>query len=311
MKDIFLILGGNGFVGNGVMKAMSEEKFKIRCIDMVLPKENEIILGVEYIVGDIYDEAFFINALDNVDTVLNFISTTMPNSGEISLEKEIYSTLKMQNYILKKMADAGVSRYVFPSSGGAIYGDKDNETAHEDDKLFPKTPYGVGKKMCEDIISYYSEKCGISAYIFRIGNVYGSTNYRKKAQGVIDVFIQNALLNEEICIWGNAEKSVRDYVYMEDVSNAICQALKVKREGINIYNIGTGIGTSLKEIIDIISKMLKRELKIVYKGDMASGVSAIVLSNEKIRKEIGWKPTVSLEEGIKNTIVKKQSLLKY
>ena len=101
MKDIFLILGGNGFVGNGVMKAMSEEKFKIRCIDMVLPKENEIIPGVEYIVGDIYDEAFFINALDNVDTVLNFISTTMPNSGEISLEKEIYSTLKMQNYIFK------------------------------------------------------------------------------------------------------------------------------------------------------------------------------------------------------------------
>lgn len=309
MDNTILVMGGNGFVGFSVIKELVERGIHVKCLDKTQPEDTFRFISVEYCVGDIWDKNFLRRTLSGVDCVMDFVATSMPNTGDISLYNEINNTLKYHDYVLSMLKNSDVHKYIFPSSGGAIYGDKKSGFAYETDVLKPTTPYGVGKKMAEDIIQYYYEKWSISSCILRIGNVYGSPRIRSKAQGVIDVFTQNALRGEAITIWGNAMSSIRDYIYLDDVAKAIADISQKGFDDLRIYNIGTGIGTKLVQIIDLIEQKLGKEIKCEYKGSMASGISTIVLSNEKIRHEMGWQPKVSLEDGIQRTINIKRALL--
>ena len=305
-----LILGGNGFIGYTLIKELAGRGLSIRSVDRDYPDEEIRIDSVEYYTGDIWDKTFLYNALNGIEMVYDFIATTMPNTKDVSLENEIDNTLRYHNYILSNMYESGVKYYVFPLSGGAIYGNT-NKLAEEEDELMPTTPYGVGKQMTEALINYYSHRCGINAYIFRIGNVYGSSTLRKKPQGVVDIFIQRALKNEPLIIWGNAKNVIRDYIYLEDVVKIIADVTEENRLGIEVYNVGTGKGTSLEKLIKIIENEINRILVVEYKTEMASGIDSIVLSNEKLKKTIGKLDITELEDGIRNTINRKRKLLEH
>lgn len=309
MDNTVIVIGGNGFIGFSVIIELLRRKINVKYLDINWPEDQFRYDSVEYCIGDIWDNKFFQKALKGVSCVMDFVSTSMPNTNDISLNNEINNTLRYHDYILSTMNYCNISKYIFPSSGGAIYGNKEFGFAYETDVLRPTTPYGVGKQMTEEIIRYYYEKCGISACILRIGNVYGSPRIRSKAQGVIDVFIQNALRGEKITIWGNARSSVRDYIYLEDVAVSIADICQTDFSDLRIYNVGTGIGTNLMQIINLIEEKLGKEVQCDYKEFMASGINSIVLSNDKIANEIGWKAKVSLDEGIRRTIETKRSLL--
>lgn len=308
MKRKCLVLGGNGFIGYTVTKELVRRGIMVRSVDKYYPDDKFRITDVEYCTGDVWDRSFLGTVLDDVETIYDFIATTMPNTNDISLENEIDNTLRYHNYILSLMNDKNIGNYVFPSSGGAIYGNTVG-FATEDDNLMPTTPYGVGKQISEEIIKYYAHKCGINAYIFRIGNVYGSTTFRKKPQGVVDIFIQRALQNKPIIIWGNAENVVRDYVYLEDVASTIVEVTAKPISGVETYNIGTGKGTCLKDLIRIIEREIGHHISAEYKADMASGIDSIVLSPEKIFRNIGKRNMLTLEDGIKKTIGIKRQLM--
>ena len=309
MNNNILVIGGNGFIGFSVIKELVKRGSRVKCLDQNRPEDQFKFPSVEYCIGDIWDNNFLQKTLVGVDCVMDFVSTSMPNTNDITLNNEISNTLRYHDYILSSLKYSNVCKYIFPSSGGAISGNKESAFAYEGDVLRPTTPYGVGKKMTEEIIQYYYEKCGISSCILRIGNVYGSPRIRSKAQGVIDVFTQNALRGETIKIWGNAISTVRDYINLEDVAEAIVEISQKEFNDLRIYNVGTGIGTNLVRIIELIGKNLDKEMKCEYKESMASGINSIVLSNKKIRDEIGWKPKISLEEGIQRTISTKRALL--
>lgn len=309
MSGRCLLLGGNGFVGFGVLNALVDTGKEVRCVVRKYPEDAMFIKGVEYYIGDVTDQNFLTNALQNVDIVFDFISTSMPNAGYNGLKNEIDLTLLHIDRLLSTMVENGVTKYVFPSSGGAIYGDKLYTKALESDHLAPKTPYGVGKRMCETIIQYYYERFGIDSCIFRIGNIYGSKRYREKMQGVIDVFVQNALQRKPITIWGKAEESIRDYIYIEDAAKAIILPADKMKKGVSIYNVGSGIGTSLSEIIGTIETTIGENVKVIHEQGMSSGLSKIILSTNKIYEEYGWEALISLKEGIMKTAESKSKLL--
>ena len=303
-----LVLGGNGFIAQPVIKNLIAHGNVVRTIDRTVPDGSKRINGVEHCIGDIYDTNLLNSAFEGVDIVYDFVSTTMPNSNSISAENEINSTLRYYDYILSSMYTAGVKNYVFPSSGGAVYGDINEKEATESTDLRPVTTYGLGKYLSEKIIEYYCRRLGMNSCILRIGNVYGSLSYRSKAQGVIDIFVQKALENKEICVWGNAENSIRDYIHLDDVSDAIVTVTEKPFFGIHIYNIASGKGTSLKSIIDIIQEKLDKPIQICYKNNQFSGINRSVLSIEKIKKDFGWQPKISIEQGIEKTIKSKQEI---
>lgn len=309
MNDSCLVLGGHGFLGYYVTKELLNSHKHIRCIVRRNISNEERLPDVEYVVGDAFNTDTLKACLNGIDSVYSFVSTSLPNNGEKDLENEIRLTLNSLDIILKTMVEMNVKNFVFPSSGGAIYGDRNREAVSEETKLEPKTAYGVGKQLCEDIIGFYCRKHGMNATVCRIGNVYGSERMRDKPQGVIDVFVQAALNNEPLKIWGDAGKSVRDYIHLEDAAKAIVSATAMKPKGMNVFNVGTGVGTSLEEIIIAIEETMGMQLKIERIPQKTSGVSQIVLDCSRLKQFSGWEYSISIKDGICRTIDSKKRLM--
>lgn len=307
MNGRALVIGATGLLGYGITHELNKRGWKVRAIG----KENLIgsdvfPANVEYICGDFYDETFLSKVLKDIDKVFFFLSSTFPSTSTDSLELEISRTLRGMDYLLRKMRDDGITEIVFPSSGGTIYGDMESGIAQENDELKPTTPYGVGKMMCEDVLRFYSQ-FGISSTILRVGNVYGSPLARTTTQGVIEVFVQKALRGETATIWGNALTNVRDYIFMDDFAEAVAKIGENKSEGVEIYNLSSGIGTTLEEIIEAINKSCEKPLKVKHiQNDAAASIRRIVLDMTKFKEKTGWEPKYDIEAGIAETIKRKQ-----
>lgn len=304
-----LVIGATGLLGYGITHELVNTGWSVRAIG----KENLISDkafpdSVEYLCGDFYDEAFLSSALIGIDKVFYFLSSTFPSTSTDSLELEISRTINGLDYLLRMMRNNNVFDIVFPSSGGTIYGDVESGIAHETDILNPITPYGVGKKICEDILRFYSQ-FGISSTILRVGNVYGSPLARTTTQGVIDVFVQKALRNETATVWGDALANVRDYIFVDDFSAAVANIGKYKTNGVEIYNLSSGVGTTLQQIIETINKYSGTALLVKrIENNSASSIKRIVLDMQKFKNKTGWEPRFSIDTGIEETIKRKQQM---
>lgn len=309
MKGNTLVIGATGLLGYGITHELYKTGWNVRAIG----KENLVASsvfpeGVEYICGDFYDETFLTNCLNDIDKVFFFLSSTFPSTSTDSLELEISRTLNGLDYLLRKMRNVGINDIVFPSSGGTVYGDVESGVAKETDMLKPTTPYGTGKMMCEDVLRFYSQ-FGISSTILRVGNVYGSPLARTTTQGVIEVFVQKALRGETATIWGNALSNVRDYIFIDDFAEAVAKIGEHKSEGVQIYNLSSGVGTTLEEIIEAINQCIEQPLKVKYvKNDVTSSIKRIVLDMSRFKKKTGWNPKYDIENGIIATIDRKKNM---
>lgn len=309
MNKNALVIGATGLLGYGITRELNKTGWNVRAIGKRELVNTHIFPDdVEYIAGDFYDETFLSSMLKDIDTVFFFISSTFPSTSSNSLELEISKTLKGLDYLLRKMVDNHIPEIIFPSSGGTVYGNVESGIARESYPLKPITPYGIGKKMCEDILQFYSQ-FGISSTILRIGNVYGATLARTTTQGVIDIFIQKALRGEIATIWGDALSNIRDYIFLDDFSEAVAKIVEYKTKGVEIYNLSSGIGTALGEIIVFINKYSADPLKVVHvQNDVTAPIKRIVLDIEKLKKKTRWMPRFDIETGIAETIKRKQHM---
>lgn len=309
MKKNALVIGATGLLGYNIVNNLVVNGWKVRAIARNVNISSDVFNSkeIEYLSGNIDDEEFLSATLKDVDKVFFFVSSTFPYSSKVYLNLELSNTLIQLNNLLKKMLEYGVKQLVFPSSGGTVYGNVGIGKANETMKLEPVTPYGMGKMMCEDILEYYS-KFGISSTILRIGNVYGDFAFRNKKQGVIDIFVQKAITKEIATIWGKSLDSIRDYIFLDDFVDAVVKLSDFDAKGVEKYNLGSGIGTSLRDIIDIINKFSPFQLIVhIIDNDITSAVERIVLDINKIESKINWKPKYSIENGIKETIRRKLS----
>lgn len=301
-----LVIGATGLLGYGITHELNKRGWKVRAIG----KDNLISSSVfpadvEYICGDFYDDTFLAHVLKDIEKVFFFLSSTFPATSTDSLELEISRTLRGLDYLLRKMRDDGITEIVFPSSGGTIYGDVVSGVANENDILKPTTPYGTGKMMCEEVLRFYSQ-FGISSTILRVGNVYGSPLARTTTQGVIEVFVQKALRGETATIWGDALTNVRDYIFMDDFAEAVAMIAEHKAEGVEIYNLSSGVGTTLNQIIEAINKYSKEPLRVKHvQNDAAASIRRIVLDMTKFKEKTSWEPKYDIDSGIAETIKRK------
>lgn len=301
-----LVIGGTGLLGYGVSQSLLKNGWAVRVFGNAELPKHLCLPGVEYVIGDIWNEKTLTDVLEGVDSVFYFISTTFPKSSAVSLSTEVGLTLKMLDYTLSMMLKCGITSMVFPSSGGTVYGDLQDGYADEEHPLNPATPYGAGKVMCEQMLRYYSTK-GINALILRVGNVYGSSMYRAQPQGVIDIFIQNALAGKPLTVWGNAENVVRDYIFLDDFSTAVALAAELRFEGVEVFNIGSGEGVSLKDILEQISANFDGNIVVEHIADAHSGtVSRSVLCVDKLKRRTNWHPWYTLQQGIAETVRRKK-----
>lgn len=310
MQKKALVIGATGLLGYGVTKELMHRGWSVRAIGKESFDPVKVFgEGIDYTCGDFYDETFLDEKLKGVDKVFFFLSTTFPSTSTDSLELEIMRTLRGLDYLLRRMRAVGVTQMVFPSSGGTVYGNVSEGAVKESDPLKPTTPYGVGKKMCEDIIGFYA-KSGISTQILRVGNVYGSPLARMTTQGVIDVFVQKALSGEKATVWGDALTNVRDYIFADDFSEAVAVIGEHEAKGVEVYNLGSGVGTKLEEIVDEINRCTGNALVIEHvQNDVTSSVKRFVLDMSRFREVTGWSPKHDIHAGIEKTVERKKNMI--
>lgn len=290
-----LILGAGGYMGRSLCKQL-RNYYHIVAYDKYFPQDIMKLENIEYVYGDFVSEQYFNNILQNIDIVIHLISTTLPIEGTTNILREIEENIKPTANLLEAISSSGIERLVYASSGGTVYGDTNTSINTVDSPHNPRSTYGLQKSIIEKLILFYSKKYEFRAGIMRITNPYGIGQDPHKPQGVIPILIRKLFLREPITIYG--DQNTRDYLYMGDLINAFEKMLTYSGSQ-SCFNIGTGINTTVPEIITIIEKISNKKYEAIYHfPSRSSDVKHTFLNVEDNWSELGWKPVVLLDEGI-------------
>lgn len=293
------VFGGGGFIGSAICDRLLQDMHQLRVFERPRIEPYRVFNTgeeVEWITGDLMSLNDVTNAVEGVDVVLHLVSTTLPKSSNDDPIYDAQSNLVATLQLLQAMVHKCVPRVVFISSGGTIYGNPKYLPIDEEHPTEPRVSYGVTKLAIEKYLLMYQEVYGIKVSILRVANPYGERQRIETAQGAVGVFLSKAIRNQPIEIWGDGE-IIRDYLYVGDVADAFARAVSYNGAK-SIFNISSGNGVSLNELIKCIENVLNREVIRDYKPRRAFDVPVSVLDNSLILQEMGWKPEVSLHEGI-------------
>lgn len=298
-----VVFGGGGFIGSAIVDRMLRDGHAIRIFERprVEPyRKFEAHELVEWMTGDLLSTHDVMDAVDGVDVVVHLVSSTLPKSSNDDPIYDVQSNLVATLQMLNAMVARKVPKMVFISSGGTVYGPPTYLPIDEHHPTEPQVSYGITKLAIEKYILMYERLHGIKAVILRVANPYGERQRVETAQGAVGVFIDRALRGLPIEIWGDGSVT-RDYLYISDVAEAFALAIEYKGEK-SVFNISSGVGTSLNELIDMIEHVLGREVVRRYLPCRPFDVPVSVLDNSLARRELGWALHVGFEEGIVKTL---------
>lgn len=296
------ILGGGGFIGSAIADRLLKDDHELRIFERprVEPyRQFSDDERVEWLTGDLMSVYDMSRVIDGVDVVLHLVSTTLPKSSNDDPVYDVQSNLVASLQLLSVMVAKHVRKIVFISSGGTVYGNSTYLPIDENHPTEPRVSYGITKLATEKYLLMFQHLHGIKANILRVANPFGERQRVETAQGAVGVFLSKTIQNQPLEIWGDGSIT-RDYVYISDVAEAFARA--VEYDGAkSVFNISSGAGTSLNELISMLELVLGREVVRHYRPGRPFDVPVSILDNSLARQELGWEPRVKLEEGIVKT----------
>ncbi|MFW5437703.1 NAD-dependent epimerase/dehydratase family protein [Paenibacillus apiarius] len=292
-----LVLGGNGFIGSNLCQELLRKNHNVRILDRSIKNNNiHYLSNVEFIEFDYVQTQDFTPYLKGIDIVFHLICTTIPSTSNENKIFDIKTNVCPTIQLLDDIVKLGKIKIVFLSSGGTVYGDTQLDMIPEEHALNPICSYGIQKLTIEKYFQFYNHEYGLDYNTVRLSNPYGRGQDGRKGQGVIPIFLNKILKEEEIQIWGDG-LTIRDYIYIDDVTDALCKLLHYSGQQ-KVFNLGSGTGHTLVDIIEAISMETLKTAHIRYLDARSIDVKRNVLDISKIEKELIWRPKVSLNEGI-------------
>lgn len=295
-----LVMGGLGFIGSHLCRALLQNGYQVRIFDKLYSSRNlikDIEAEVEAMEGDIERHEDVLTALDGIDIVVHLIHTTVPGSSMQDPAYDVQSNVVSASKWLSSLKGTGLKRIIYISSGGTVYGIPKTNPIREDHPTDPVCSYGITKLAVEKYVAMYASLFGIQYRICRPSNVYGEGQHLNIGQGVVGVFLDCALKGSPIEIWGDGTNK-RDYLYVRDLVEGILKLMNHEGDG-RVFNISTGAGHSLKDIIAIIRDELKIPVEVVYKPSRGYDVPINILDNTLLKMETEWGPKTDIKEGIR------------
>ena len=285
MRVIFL---GCGYLGHNLSRLM-EGRFEISVLSIPSPYTDRTDHFTEVNVFD--PEQLKKNELK--DAVVIDSTGLVPNNAVSDDENAMLQDLleKYRN-LLSVLKEGGASRFVYISSGGTVYG-SGTEPFKETDEIHPVSLYARSKALTEQLIT----ESGLDYLIIRLANPFGGYQEPNKRQGVIPILVRKALLGEVFEMWTDGS-SVRDYIYITDVAEAMALLIEKKIRN-TIVNIGSGIGTSLKDVISEVEADTGKKIRMEYQKFEAPVVESTLLNIGKLKELTGFEPGVSFHDGVK------------
>ena len=302
MKTI--ILGAAGFIGRNLAEKLAKkEGDPITLVDrngdvlreMKGQKGSRIqIKEMDLVRQENYDEVLL-----GQDVVYHLISTTVPTTSNQQIPQEISDNVELTSRLLESCVRCGVKKVVYLSSGGTVYGMNQVCPLREGMETNPINSYGVQKVMNEKLLYLYQYLYGLDYRIIRLSNPFGPYQRPNGILGAVTTFTYKALKGEEIVVYGDGSV-VRDYIYIEDAVKAILNIADDEGED-RLYNVGSGIGTSLCQLLKIIEDTLGLTLQIRYVPGRAVDVPVNYLDISRYEMKFGRFDVLSLPEGIRRT----------
>lgn len=295
-----LVVGGNGFIGSHVVDVLAERGHAVTAFDRFGGRSPQFVAsGVTLLSADFMNVADVRAAVAGRDVVVHLLSTTDPATAENDPTLDVRTNILSSVDLFRACADAGVRRVVFASTGGAIYGDQDRTVFSEDDLALPVSPYAIGKLALEGYLRYFRRKFGLASTVVRISNPYGPRQDPTKRQGVIPIFLRRVADGLPVTIFGDGSM-VRDYVYVADVAEMIADVATGDPRH-DVYNVGSGHGVSLNEIVRTIGVVTGRSVGCEYRAAPVTFVDHVTLATGRFEAEFPSRPLTSLAEGVRKT----------
>jgi len=296
-----LVTGGAGFIASHVVDAYIAEGHEVTVVDdLSSGKMENVNAGAKFVQTNIQDEALDqLFATSSFDLVSHHAaqmdvrrSVTDP---KFDASVNVLGTLNLlENCIRHK-----VKKVIFSSTGGAIYGEQETFPADEEHPTWPICPYGITKLTCEKYLFYYKEIFGLEHVIFRYANVYGPRQNPHGEAGVVAIFTEKLLRDEQPVINGDG-KQTRDYVYVSDLVRANVMALDYPES--DVFNLGTSVESDVNQIFGYLNEFTGAGKSEEHGPAKAGEQKRSCLNINKAAEKLGWKPEVTLQEGLKQTV---------
>ena len=296
-----LITGGAGFIGSHILAQLQGR----RDMDVVVfdnlssGSKEHVPAGMELVEGDVCDEAA-VDALfadHHFDAVIHLAAQTMVPTSVEQPVLDCRINLEGVLHVLEACRTHGTGHILF-SSSAAVYGDNLHIPLKETERLVPTSPYGITKMTTEHYLRVYHELYGMDATVFRFANVYGERQGEKGEGGVVSIFCKLLSQRQGITVFGDGNQT-RDFVYAGDIARAIIRALPLK--GCHTMNVSTGQETSINDLIRSFEKAVGYTVPVQYTAPRTGDILRSVLSNEALKRDLGFVPEMDLEEGIRRT----------
>ncbi|MFF2483363.1 UDP-glucose 4-epimerase GalE [Paenibacillus sp. NPDC058071] len=300
-----LVTGGAGYIGSHTVAALAERGEEIVIVDNLQQGHRGALLGGKLYEGDLRDAEFMerVFSENEIDSVIHFaanslVGESMKDPGKY-YHNNVYGTL----CLLEKMIQHGVRRIVF-SSTAATYGEPDNVPIDEFDRTSPTNAYGETKLAMEKMMKWFDVAHDLKFVSLRYFNAAGAHESGKIGEDhqpethLVPIVLQTALgQRTHISVFGDDYETpdgscIRDYVHVSDLADAHVLAVLRLREGKDsaVYNLGSGNGYSVKQVIDIARSVTGREIKAVVEPRRAGDPAVLVASSQRARNELGWQP---------------------
>ena len=301
-REKCLVLGGGGFIGSHLSDELISNGYDVVVFDKLnFSKKNIVHIknNLSVLEGDFNNDVDIVKSLKGVDYVFHLVSSTLPASSNKNPIYDVETNLISSLMLLNESINNKVKKIIFISSGGTVYGFPKKIPIKEDHPRQPICSYGIIKKTIEDYLYMYNRLHGLDYTVFRISNPYGERQNPLSIQGAIPVFLRKIAKDEQVEIWGDGSIT-RDYIYIKDVVKVLVSALKISSEN-KIFNLGSGVGRSLNELIEVMKKVTGKDIKPKYEEARGLDVPVNVLDISLIKSVQNWKPTTDIESGITKT----------
>jgi UDP-glucose 4-epimerase len=292
---MILITGSNGFLGSALARTLVSAGRQVRCVGR-RPRPADLE-GADYVQCDLElvqpDSSLF----QSVTTIVHLAWTTVPATSLANIEQDATSNIGMTLRLLAAARVQGISSFIFGSSGGAVYGRPARLPARETDPTEPLSPYGVAKLAAEKYVALHAHLYGIRGVSLRIANPYGAGQLRGTPIGVIARLLQDIDQDLPFTIWGDG-RTVRDFLHIDDLLKAFQHAITDRSLESGVYNVGSGHGASLTEVIAMAADITGKAPIVRYEGERAIDVPQIYVDSDRFSSATGWQPTIRLRSGM-------------
>lgn len=291
-KRSVLILGGTGFLGTNLARRLSEAGHRVLITGrQAVAKDGRTAINVHLdntaAISDII-------RLEKVEVVVHMVSTMLPSSTMIQFDREISDVEAPTIRLAHLLAKSGV-KMVFMSSGGTVYGAVECDKIVEETPCRPISPYGQFKLNMERRLLRLARHDGLALLVLRPSNPYGVYQSPKHAQGLISVILGRVMSGEALEIWGDGS-IVRDYIHVDDAMYMISGLIEQEVDG--IFNIGSGVGTSILEVVRCVEEVTKCLVPLRFRPTRSVDVPRVVLNVDRLQR-IGLYNARSLADGMR------------